>query len=201
MSKITDQIIATAIAFVLLAANWCDWECVRKMGKDKLGETVKQFQIHHPKAICGKFVFDMEVNAKNLVDAKDRADLNTNCCLNDRDSLKEISPFPILNLNNCAFHAMFSKRGLLCNLDYMLDVRSLKTVLPDFKEFYGEPDRMGTDPQDQSKLTFFDWTRGGTYLDVQLSRMGRDSTHPNGEPWLETVSVSLYDTDMVGDRR
>jgi hypothetical protein len=188
---------AIAIAFVLVVPNWCDWECVRRMGKDQLGETVKQFRIHHPKAICGKFVFDIDVNAKNLVDAKDRADLNTNCCLNDRDSLKEISRFPIMDVNNCAFHAAFSKRGLLYSLDLMLDVRSLKTVLPDFKEFYGEPDLMWTDPRDQSKLTFFDWTRGGIYLEVRLSRLGGDSAHPKGEPWLETVSVSLYDTDMI----
>jgi hypothetical protein len=204
--EVTDQLFVVAMAVLLLLPHWPDSyaERIRRIGKDKLGETVKQFQIHHPKAICGKFtfVYTMEINAKNLVGAEDKDDLDTNCCLNDKDSLNEISPFPILNLHDCAFHAVFCKRGLY-SLSYMLDVRSVNTVLSTFKEFYGPPDRMFSDPTDPSKLVFFDWFRGGTSLEVKLSQLGNDeeSKNPSAEPWLETVSVSLWDGDLIIDRR
>jgi hypothetical protein len=199
--KTTDQLIVTAMAALLLLPPplASGKERIRTLGKDTLGETVKQFQTRHPKAVCGKAI-SMEIKAQNLVKSEDREDIH--CCLNDRASLTEISPFRILNLDDCAFHATFWNRRLY-GLYYMLDVRSVKTVLPDFEEFYGSPDRVFTDSVDASKLTFVDWTRGGTYLDVWLSRLGKDeeSKYPKGEPWLETVSVSLYDIDFFPNRR
>jgi len=204
--EVTDQLFVVAMAALLLVPHWPDsyWERIRTLGKDRLGETVKQFQVHHPKAICGKFTFfsTLEINAKNLIKGEDGDGLSIHCCLNDKDSLNEVSPFPILNLHDCAFHAVFCKRGLY-NLSYMLDVRSVKTVLSTFKKFYGPPDRMFSDPTDASKLVFFDWFRGGTSLEVKLSQLGNDeeSKNPSAEPWLETVSVSLCDVDLIIDRR
>jgi hypothetical protein len=201
MLRTKDQFMAITIGLVLLAPHWSASyaERIRIMGRDKLGETVKRFQVRHPKAVCGRGVSE-EMGTQKLINSVE-ADFD-HCCLNDRESLKDISPFPILNPNGCAFHAIFSNHRLY-GLSYVLDVRSVKTVLPTFEEFYGPPDRMFWDAGDPSKLTFFDWARGGTHLDVWLSQLGRgeDSIYPSGEPRLETVSVSLWDVDLLPSRK
>jgi hypothetical protein len=201
MMEITDYLFVGAVAVLLLLPQWpaSYGERIRKLGEDKLGETVKDFLIHHPKAACGRSV-SIEINSRTLVNSGDMEFIH--CCLNDRDSLAEILPFPILNLDDCAFHATFWKRRLDA-LYYRMDVRSVKAVLPTFEEFYGPPDRVFWDQEDSSKLTFADWARGGTYLDVWLVRMdgNEDSKDAKGKPRLETVCVRLFDVDLIPDRK
>ncbi len=194
-------LVAITVTFAVLTAELpthaSAGKRIRTLGKDTLGETVKQFRIHYPKAICGTLT-SIEINPRNLVDLGNMDDIH--CCLNDRESLSEVSPFPILNFDECAVHAQFWK-DRLSSLNYMLDVRSVQIVLPDFKEFYGPPTRMLKDAEDPTKLISVDWMDGMTSLELKLSRLGRedfskDSTQPKGEPWLEVVSIDLWDTDL-----
>jgi hypothetical protein len=197
--KATDQFIVTAMAalFLLLSPPASANERIRTLGKDTLGETVKEFRIRYPKARCGK-ITSIEITAQSLVDPGNSDDIH--CCLNDKDSLTEVSRFPILNLDGCAVHAIFWKNRL-CSLSYILDVRSVQIVLHDFERLYGQPTRMGKDPEDTTRLIFVDWMEGMTSLALSLSRLGgedfaMDSTHLKGAPWLEVVSINLCNSDL-----
>jgi hypothetical protein len=123
------------------------------------------------------------------------------CCLNDRDSLRAFSSFRILNLDDCAIHAIFWKRRLY-SLDYLLDVRSVQIVLGTFEKLYGPPSQMIKDPQEDTNPILVDWMIGGATLDLALSRpSGQDFTEhfsrPTGEPWLTAVCVSLWNSDLA----
>src|SRR5258708_9634211 len=85
-------------------------ERIRTLGKDTLGETLKEFKIHYPKAVCGRLT-SLEITPQNLINSRNTKDIH--CCLNDRESLSEVSPFPVLNLDGCAVHALFWKDRLL----------------------------------------------------------------------------------------
>jgi hypothetical protein len=190
---------AVSLMLAVVLTEPCTYanERIRTLGKDTLGESAKQFQLHYPKAICGRAT-SIKINSQNLVNSGNVDDLH--CCLNDRDSLARLFPFPILNLDGCAVHAHFWKNRLY-SLNFMLDVRSVQIVLPDFKEFYGPPTRVLKDPKDPTKLIFVDWREGMTSLELKLSRLGgegfsQNSTQPKAEPWLEVVSINLWDTDL-----
>ena len=196
--KATDQFIVTAMAAVFLLPPASANERIRTLGKDTLGETVKEFRIRYPKARCGK-ITSIEITPQSLADPGNSEDIY--CCLNDKRSLSEVSRFRILNLDGCAVHAIFWKNRL-CRLSYMLDVRSVQIVLDDFEKLYGSPAREPKDPEDTTRLIFVDWMEGMTSLELRLSRLGRDvfpkdSTHPKGEPWLQTVYISLWDSDLA----
>ncbi len=189
--------ITLALAVVLTEPHIYASERIRALGKDTLGESVKAFRVRHPKAKCGK-ITSIEINAQSLVDAGNSDDIH--CCLNDKNSLSEVSRFPILNLDGCAVHAIFLKNRLW-NLSYMLDVRSVQIVLDEFEKLYGPPASKQKDPEDTTRLIFVDWMEGMTSLELRLSRLGREghsqnSTQPKGEPWLEVVSIDLWDTDL-----
>jgi len=170
---------------------------IRTLGKDTLGESIKEFRIRYPKATCGKAT-SLEINPQNLVNSRNMEDIH--CCLNDRDSLTKFSPFRILNLDDCAVHVIFWK-SRLCGLTYLLDVRSLQIVLDPFEKLYGPPTRKVKDPDDATRLTYVDWLEGGTELELRLSKLGgevfsKGSKSLKGEPWLEVVYVSLWNSEM-----
>ena len=190
--------ISLAIAVVLTEPRIQANERIRTLGKDTLGESIKEFRIRYPKATCGRTT-SLEINPQNLVNSKNMEDIH--CCLNDRDSLTKFSPFRILNLDDCAVHVIFWK-SRLCGLTYLLDVRSLQIVLDPFEKLYGPPTRKVKDPDDATRLTFVDWLDGGTELELSLSKLGgevfsKDSTSLKGEPWLEVVYVSLWNREMA----
>src|SRR5712664_64987 len=200
MLKATDQFIVTAMAalFLLPPSPAGVNERIRTLGKDTLGETVKEFRIRYPKATCGRAT-STEITTQNLVSLGNMDQIH--CCLNDRDSLTEISRFRILNLDDCAVHAIFRKSRLY-SLGYMLDVRSVQIVLDSFEKVYGLPAQIVKDPEDATKLIFVDWMEGDTTLELRLSRLGgggfsKDSTNPKGEPWLQAVYISLWDSDLA----
>jgi hypothetical protein len=168
-------------------------ERIRTLGKDTLGESLKVFQVRYPKARCEKPPSIYPGNNDGIY-----------CCLNDGDSLSEVSRFPILNLDGCAVRADFWK-SRLCSLSYMLDVRSVQVVLDDFKKLYGSPTRESKDPKDATRLIFVDWMEGTTSLQLMLSRLGgedfaKDTTHSKGVPWLEVVSVDLWNSNLATAR-
>ena len=184
-----------AFAAVLTESRIYANERIRTLGKVTLGETVKQFRIHFPKAICGTLT-SIDINPRNLVDTGNMDDIH--CCLNDRESFSEVSSFPILDFDDCAVHAHFWKDRLY-SLNYMLDVRSVQIVLRDFEKLYGPPTRIMRDREEAARLTFVEWMEKMTSLEVRLSRLGRsidskDSIHSPGEPWLEVVSIDLHDS-------
>jgi hypothetical protein len=181
--------IAVALTEPRIQAN----ERIHTLGKDKLGEAVKEFRIRYPKTKCGR-VTSMEITPETLIDPGSSNDIH--CCLNDKESLSKVSRFPIVNLDGCAVHAIFWKNRL-CDLSYILDVRSVQIVLDDFEKHYGRPTRALKDPEDPTKLIFVDWMKGMTNLKLQLCRLGgEDSTRLKGAPWLEVVSVSLWNSAL-----
>jgi hypothetical protein len=167
-------------------------EPIQTLGNDSLGETVKQFRIRYPKAVCGR-ITSLDINPQTLVHSESMDD--THCCLNDKDSLSEVSKFPILNVDDCAFHAAFSK-GRLFELSYMLDVRSIQIVLDHFVKLYGPPTRMLKD-RDTTQLTTVDWWQGMTTLWLHTATIDADtfakySWRKVGEPPLQVVYVDLW---------
>ncbi len=168
-------------------------QSIRTLGNDSLGETVKQFQTHYPKAACGR-ITSLDINPQTLVHSENMDD--TDCCLNDRDSLTKVSPFPILNLDDCAFRASFVE-GKLVALTYMLDVRSIQAVLDDFVELYGPPTRMLKDPKDTAELNLVDWWEGLMILGLHTATINEDafakySLRKAGEPPLHVIYVELW---------
>src|SRR5713226_6930469 len=166
---------------------------IRTLGNDSFGETVKQFRIRHPKAACGR-ITSLDINPQSLVHSENMDD--TDCCLNDRDSLTEVSQFPILNLDDCAFHASFAK-GKLVALTYMLNVRSIQAVLDHFVKLYGPPTRMLKDPEDTAELNLVDWWQGLMILGLRTATINEDafakySLRDVGEPPLHVVYVELW---------
>jgi hypothetical protein len=117
--------------------------------------------------------------------------------LNDKASLTEFSRFPILNLDDCAVHAYFWKNRL-SNLTFMVDVRSVQVVLTAFRRRYGPPAQVMKDREDGTTLTLVDWIDGEATLELRLSKMGcdvsKDSSHCDGEPWLEAVVINLWES-------
>lgn len=187
-----------AALFILPPSPASANERIRTLGKDTLGETVKEFRIRYPKATCGR-VTSLEITPQNLVTPGNMDQIH--CCLNDRDSLTGFSPFRILNLDDCAVHAIFWK-SRLHSLSYLLDVRSVQIVLHPFEKLYGPPDRLVKDPEDATELILIDWMEGWTTLELSLSRLGRevfpkDSTHPTAEPWLQVVCIKLWDSYLA----
>jgi hypothetical protein len=187
--------ISLTVAVVLTEPRIQANERIRRLGKDTLGESVKVFQVRYPKARCGR-ITSLEITAQSLVEPGNTDDVH--CCLNDNDSLSEVSRFPILNLDGCAVHAIFWKNRL-CNLSYMLDVRSIQIVLDDFEKLYGSPARELKDPEDTTRLVFVDWMEDTTSLELKLCRLGgedfvKDSTRLKGAPWLEVVSINLWNS-------
>jgi len=189
--------ITLTLAVVLSEPSIYANERIHALGKDTLGESLKEFQIRFPKATCGKAT-SLEINPRNLVNSRNMESIH--CCLNDRDSLTKFSPFRILNLDDCAVHVIFWK-SRLCGLTYLLDVRSLQIVLDPFEKLYGPPTRKVKDPDDATRLTYVDWLEGGTELELRLSKLGgevfsKGSKSLKGEPWLEVVYVSLWNSEM-----
>ncbi len=187
--------ISLTIAVVLTEPRIQANERIRTLGKDTLGESVKVFQVRYPKARCGK-ITSIEITAQSLVDPGNGEDIH--CCLNDKDSLSAVSRFPLLNLDGCAVHAIFWKNRL-SNLSYMLDVRSVQLVLEDFEKLYGSPTRKLKDPEDTTRLIFVDWTEEMTSLELKLCRFSgedfaKDFMRSKGAPWLEVVSISLWNS-------
>lgn len=173
-------------------------QSIRTLGNDSLGETVKQFQIRHPKAACGR-ITSLDMNSQNLVHSGNMDD--THCCLNDRDSLTVVSQFPILNLDDCAFHASFAK-GKLVALTYMLNVRSIQAVLDHFVKLYGPPTRMLKDSEDITELTLVDWWQGLMILGLRTATINEDafakySLRKAGEPPLHVIYVDLWVVHLV----
>jgi hypothetical protein len=186
------MLAAAAALFLLPSALANVRERIDTLGKDTLGESVKEFRTRYPKAICGR-TDSLEINPRTLVNSGNMD--STHCCLNDRTSLTELSQFTILNLDDCAVHAAFWKNKLI-QIDYMLDVRSIQTVLLPFERLYGPPAQIGKDPDNDTVLTLVDWMQGGTTLEIRLTRLRgevtKKSTETIGEPWLKTVTVSLW---------
>jgi hypothetical protein len=191
-------IVAMAIMFFLPSAFAKANQRNRTLDKDPLGETLKEFRIRYPKATCGR-ADSTEITTQNLVTSGTMGLIH--CCLNDRDSLTEFSQFRILNLDDCAIHAVFWKRRLF-SLNYMLDVRSVHIVLDTFENLYGPPWQTMKDPEDATNPLLVDWLIGRTTIELALSRLGgQDFTkrfdHPRGEPWLTVVCVRLWNSDLA----
>ena len=186
-------ILTTIMTLFLLPPSARANQSIRTLGNDSLGETVKHFQIRHPKAACGRKT-SLDINPQTLVHSENMDD--TDCCLNDRDSLTEVSQFPILNLDDCAFHASFAK-GKLVALTYMLDVRSIQAVLDHFVKLYGPPTRMLKDSEDTTELTLVDWWEGLITLGLRTATINEDafaksSLRKAGEPPLHVVYVDFW---------
>ena len=184
---------ATALLFLLPAIPIRANQPIRTLGNDSLGETVKQFQIHHPKATCGTTT-SLDINPQTLVQSENMDDAH--CCLNDSASLTEFSKFPILNLDDCALHALFWK-GKLYELSYMLDIRSIRAVLDHFLKLYGPATRMLKDPEDATQLTLVDWWQGMTILWLRTATINEDafakySLRKAGGLPLHVVYVELW---------
>jgi hypothetical protein len=191
-------VISMAIMFFLPPSFARANQRNRTLGKDPLGETLKEFRIRYPRATCGR-AGSTQITAQNLLNSGTMDQIH--CCLNDRDSLTEFSQFRILNLDDCAIHAVFWKRRLF-SLYYMLDVRSVQIVLGTFEKLYGPPSQTMKDPQDATNPILVDWRIGWTTLELALSRVGgQDFTehfnHPTGEPWLTTVCVRLWNSGLA----
>jgi hypothetical protein len=182
--------ICLTIAVILTESRIQANDHIRKLGKDPLGESLKEFQVRYPKAICGA-----ETRPRKLTSAN--SDGKVGCYLDDRDSLARISPSPFLNLGVAAVSAIFWN-GKLYNLIFDLNVGSIRTVLGSFEKIYGPPILIAMDdPADATKLTYVSWIEGDTRLQVRLSKPGeKDSTHLKGQKDVETVRVDLFDGDL-----
>src|SRR5258708_8234745 len=130
--KATDQFIVTAMAALLLLRPASANERIRTLGKDTLGETLKEFGTRYPKATCGRGTF-AEINHESLAESRKIKDIN--CCLNDKDSLNVFSPLPILTQHDCAVQATSSKNRLW-NLKSLINVQTVESVLPTFEKLY-----------------------------------------------------------------
>ncbi len=191
--KAAGFILTTIVTLFPLPPSTRANQSIQTLGKDSLGETVKQFRTHYPKAACGRTT-SLDINPQTLVHSENMDD--TDCCLNDRDSLTKVSQFPILNLDDCAFHASFAK-GKLVALTYMLDVRSIQAVLDHFVKLYGPPTRMLKDPEDTAELNLVDWWEGLMILGLRAATINEDtfakySLRKVGEPPLHVIYVELW---------
>ncbi len=190
--------ISLTIAVVLTEPRIQANERIRMLGKDPLGESLKEFQVRYPKAICGSAA-SAKTKPRNLTDAKFTRKIY--CYLDDHDSLAKISPSPILNLDVRAVSAIFWKSRLY-NLMFDLNVRSIRTVLGSFEKIYGPPTLIAMDdPMNASKLTYVSWAEVGTELQVRLCQSRgevgqKDSVHLYGLPDVETVYVDLWNTEL-----
>lgn len=191
--------ISLTIAVVLtepIQAN----ERIRTLARESLGESLKEFQAHFPRAICGS-----TASASTKPPNSTNAELmgKVYCYLNDKDSLARISSAPYLNLDVRAVSAIFYKNRLY-NLMFDLNVRSIRSVLRSFEKVYGPPTLMAIgDSTDATKLTNVSWAEGGTKLQVRLSHLGKeadqtDSKHP-GQSGAEIVCVDLWNSELGAD--
>jgi len=171
-------------------------ERIRTLGKDSLGESLKEFQVHFPKAMCGSAA---KTKHPNLTD--EEIMYKVFCYLEDHDSLARISSAPFLNLSVRAVWAIFWK-GRLYNLSFDLNVGSIRPVLDSFEKTYGPPTLIAMDdPADAKKMTHVVWLEGDTKLQVRLSHPDeevgqKDSTHPKGHPSAEMVCVDLLSAEL-----
>ena len=193
--KASLQLIAVAWTSLFLSPR-CpshDRQSIQRLGTIKLGETVKEFRLQYPKAVCGRTT-STDITPQTLVNSGNTEQLH--CCLNDLDSLTGFSKFPILNLSDCAVHVVFWN-GWLYSLDYILDVRSVQTVLHSFERLYGQPADVQKDPENTTRVTHVFWEEGEMTLELDSAILGgevstRNSSHAAGEPWLHAVSVNLW---------
>src|SRR5260370_21988651 len=63
-------------------------ERIRTLGKDSLGESLREFQVRFPKAMCGSTAF-AKTKPRNLINLKYTGKFY--CYLDDHDSLARIS--------------------------------------------------------------------------------------------------------------
>ncbi len=177
-------------------------ERIRALGKDMLGETLKEFQVRHPKAVCGGAASTI-TKPRNSTNAEITDKFY--CFLDGRDSLAGISSSPFLNLHVRAVSAIFWKNRLY-DLGFDLDVRSIRTVVGSFEKIYGPPTLIAMDdPTDATKLTNVFWIEGDTRLHVWLPRSGGgggqpDSTQLKGQPGVEMVSIDLVNGELGAAR-
>lgn len=165
-------------------------ERMRKLGKDPLGESLEEFQVRYPKAICGA-----QTKPRNLTNANSNG--HVYCYLDDQDSLTKLSPSPFLNLGVRAVSAHFW-RSRLYSLTFDLNARSIRTLLKPFKEIYGSPTLIvKDDPVDPMKLTYLYWVEHGIGLQVLLSHSSGEVFQKNSaQPDVETVSVALWNSEF-----
>ncbi len=186
--------IVTAALFLLLPSPGSANERIRTLGNDSLGETINVFRTRYEGATCTRTII---VTAQGAAESPNKSDVD--CCLNDRESASKVSSFQIVILDDdCAVRAKFTKNRLT-NISYIVDVRSVEIVLDSFEKLYGPPTQMMGDSKDTSKLAYVSWWQGDAILTIVLCRLGKevspkDSTHPNGEPWLQVVTIALWET-------
>jgi len=186
--------IVTAALFLLLPSPGSANERIRTLGNDSLGETINVFRTRYEGATCTRTII---VTAQGAAESPNKNDVD--CCLNDRESASKVSSFQIVILDDdCAVRAKFTKNRLT-SISYIVDVRSVEIVLDSFEKLYGPPTQMLGDSKDTSKLAYVSWWQGDAILTIVLSRVGRevstkDSMHPNGEPWLQVVTIALWET-------
>jgi hypothetical protein len=187
--------ISLAIAVVLTEPRIQANERIRRLGKDPLGESLEEFQVRYPKAICGA-----KPRPRNLTNANSNG--HVYCYLDDLDSLAKISPSPFLNLGVRAVSAHFW-RSRLYSLSFDLNVRSIQTVLKPFKQIYGSPTLIvKDDPADPLKLRYLYWVEHGIGLQVLLSHSAGEAVQKNSaQPDVETVSVALWNSEFGIDRK
>jgi hypothetical protein len=175
---------------------------ISTLGKDSLGETLKEFQDRYPKAVCGTAA-SAKTKPQNLTDAE--ATDKVYCYLDDRDTLTRISLSSFLNLDVRVVTAIFWKSRLY-DLGFDVNVRSIRTVLGPLEKIYGPPALIAMDdPADATKLTYVCWVEGNAKLHVWLPRLGGevskwDSTHLKGQPRVGTVCVDLLNSDLAPDK-
>ncbi len=196
--KATDHFIVTAMAALLLLPPASANERIRTLGKDTLGETLKEFRTRYPKATCGRGTF-AEINHESLAESRKIKDIN--CCLNDKDSLNVFSLLPILTQDDCVVQANFWKNRLW-NLSYVIDVRTVEIVLPTFDKLYGPPHHVMKDSEDPTKLFLVEWSSIQANLELRLTRFGglgfsEGDIQANGEPWLRAVSIVLRSDSLA----
>jgi len=200
MVKLLGQflVITMAAVFFLPRFSASANELNRKPARDPLGETLRHFRKRYPKAVCGRHT-SLDITPQTLVGAGIGDEVD--CCLFDKDTLTEFSPFRIVNLDDCAVHASFW-RGKLFYLYYLLDVRSIQSVLFAFEKLYGTPSHMLKEPEDATELFSVNWYFHGTSMDLTLCRTGGQDlsgnfTHAREEPWLQVVGVSVWNENLA----
>jgi hypothetical protein len=191
--------ISLTIAVVLTEPSIKANERIRKLGKERFGESLKEFQVRYPKAICGSAA-SAKTKPTNLTNPEITAKVY--CYLEDQDSLARISPSPLLDLGVRSLSAIFWKSRLI-NLGFDLNVGSIRPVLDFFEKIYGPPTLIAMDdPADATKLTYVSWIEGATKLQVRMAQSRgevgqKDSTHPKGQSGVETVCVALWNGGLV----
>jgi hypothetical protein len=194
------QFTMTAIAMLfLLPLSASPNERLRTLGKDPLGESLKEFLVRYPKAVCGSRAF-RKAKTRNLANVTLTGKVY--CYIDDKDSLTRVSSSLLLSLDVRAVYAIFWKSRLY-NLMCDLNVQSLRTVRIPFEEIYGPPTFTGmNDPAYPMKLTYLYWSDGDTKLQVRLCPLDevvgqqKDSIRAYGIPVAEAVCIELWKGEL-----